>query len=161
MSSKNPTVELAKLRERIAALKQQQADLERHPLPQSIAYERIDRFIAELREDRYRALPGGGDFAWPEYRTPTMANGMVGSIDSMFAALLGDTLRDALRAKVDAFYRQVPEGLSDADRAARAEELASTLFDAECAEEQLIVAAEESGLRLQRRGDADPRAMIA
>jgi len=85
-----------------------------------------------------------------------MADGTV-NVAGLLAALLGP---EELAAQLG---RHIPAGLGGLPAAERAERLAAIeaeLFEAECAEEQLIEASEAAGVPIARRPDADPRAVL-
>lgn len=68
---------------------------------------------------------------------------------------------EAVQAMLARFVERAPDGPSVADRAARLSALEAELTELEVAEEKAIRALESQGVEVIRRGDADPRAVLA
>jgi hypothetical protein len=91
----------------------------------------------------------GGNLTFPHNNHDMLAN-----------AYLSDLIAEGMKAEARAAYGS-QEGVSDAERAIQIQKLERTLLDLEMTEESLIRAGEESGLKIIRRVDADPRAVMA
>jgi len=76
------------------------------------------------------------------------------------AWLKPDDLRERITQKMHQFWEQNPPGLSSSERRQRIAALDAEILELEIKEEQIITAAAEHGIDLERRGDADPRAVI-
>lgn len=77
---------------------------------------------------------------------------------SFFVWLMRDQLVDKLNAQADAM--KIDGALSDADREKRFSDLADRRLELERTEESIIVAAAREGMVIDRRLDADPRAVL-
>lgn len=62
--------------------------------------------------------------------------------------------------RLDRYVAALPDGPTSAARAERSRELAAQLLDAELGEEREVCRLEALGVPVQRRGDADPRAVL-
>jgi hypothetical protein len=151
--------DLATLRERIAAIKIDQAALNQAPLPRADVFARIDADLAH----RLQHLPSGCNgmsWVWPDRGALHLVNQDPKSAEALIIWLHGDALRKRLRAEVDSVLEGLPAGLTDAQRREQELKLSRELFDLELAEERLISAAESQGRFIARRPDADPRALV-
>lgn len=150
MARKAPDKHVAELREQIAALKDQRQEVSAAPAADAEIKAALDDFI-QRRAAEYRVS---------RITDPLARRGRIGSlgvdnIEQFAAFFFGDTIRDALLAQVD-----TGDGLSRVDRAAQLAKIDTELFAAECAEEQTIAQAEDEGRTIERRADADPRAVL-
>lgn len=150
MARKAPGKRVAELRDQIAALKARRREASAAPAADAEIQAALDDFI-KRRAAEYRVN---------RITDPLARRGRIGSlgvenIEQFAAFFFGDTIREALLAHVD-----TGEGLSRDDRAARLAQIDEELFTAECAEEQTIAEAEDEGRTIERRGDADPRAVL-
>jgi len=68
--------------------------------------------------------------------------------------------KERLTRVLHKFWEQNPPGLPSPERRQRIAALDAEILELERAEEAMIVAAAEHGIDLERRGDADPRAVI-
>jgi hypothetical protein len=94
---------------------------------------------------------------WPERK----GDGEVSGPDAL--AVLAWLHRDALVAKVEAevdILADDRQALDDATRGFREDELLAQILDIQRTEEALIEQAEAAGVFIQRRPDADPRAVL-
>jgi hypothetical protein len=150
MARKAPDKRVAELRDQIAALKNQRREVSAAPAANAEVKAALDDFI-KRRAAEYRVS---------RITDPLASRARIGSlgvenIEAFAAFFFGDAIRDALLAQVD-----TGPGLSREDQAARLAKIDDELFAAECAEEQTIVDAEDEGRTIERRGDADPRAVL-
>lgn len=136
--------------------------------------ERIAAMPAD-RDDALAALDAGldrmaergagalsiGSLAHPGHRTPNLNLNVPANLTMDVVALVArGHLRDVLAEKLAEFYdgRDV---MPNAKRGPRVGILEVEILDLELAEEALIREGERTGLPMQRRADADPRAVLA
>lgn len=146
-------------RDKIAALKDQLAGMERHPLPKAQALARVDAAVDRLRDngERYRPHPTGAAFAWPKQSAVRFDADRIGEV---LAWLFPDAMRTALQGEVEKFYAaRGTEGIAPEDLQQQRAKVVRELFEHELHEERLITEAEAAGFRFDRRPDADPRAI--
>jgi hypothetical protein len=79
---------------------------------------------------------------------------------AVLCAIAGDGMRAVLRDAIGAYLAPHPPGLPLAERELRAAEIDEEIFALEWEEERLIEQAEEAGMEIEGRGDADPRAIL-
>jgi len=156
-------VELAAVRERIAALKDEIADVESTPVSVEEALQRLDITMSRIRE----LEPSVGGFFATDGDHPTLASlGFLRPENGVERAgralvwLLADLLRDRLQAAIIEHGAKIGATMSAAARAERLKKLRADLLELERREEQLICAGEDLGLAPLRRPDADPRAIL-
>ncbi|MCC8364500.1 hypothetical protein LK996_15620 [Lysobacter sp. A6] len=153
MSTDKTNAKLARLREQIAAKKRDLADLDYVKVPREEAARSLDASI-----EMYAARGSLSAASFAEGR------GLSGYTDSISAFNLlcwiaPDLVRKRFSDELDRLY----EGAVAMDAHAVDQKRATLereLFELEVAEERLIVQAEEAGQRINRRGDADPRAVL-
>ena len=85
-----------------------------------------------------------------------MPDGTV-NVGPLFAAMLGP---EAFTAHLCRHLPEGPGGLSAAERAERLAAIEAEMFEAECAEEQMVESSEGTGAPIARRSLADPRAVL-
>lgn len=94
-------------------------------------------------------------------RAPSFApNVAEGDLFGLLIAANRDAIREIVLDRLEEFYSAHPS-MSAADKAARIAEIDAEIFERELAEEGAIRAAEQAGLAIERREDADPRAVLA
>lgn len=150
MARKASDKRVAELREQIVELKTRRGEINAAPAVDAEIKAALDDFI-KRRAAEYRVN---------RITDPLARRGRIGSLGAdnleQFAAFFfGDTIRQTLLAHVTA-----GDGLSREDRAAQLADIDDQLFAAECAEEQAIIDAEANGQPIERRGDADPAAVL-
>jgi hypothetical protein len=148
LSSAEREVEM--VRKRIIAEKVERAAVANAPYPLEERVADIDRFLASA----FRHTPnigvhvsphGGGSFDNPELEA---------------LSSLGPFIRSARIGALERYLEARPPGLPKAERPARLAEIDARLLELEREEEAIIEAAEEAGLEIARRADADPRAIL-
>ena len=130
--------------------------------PQAEAEAFVDRFVDEVAAKRpfepsWLASPNAQTFGLMQ--TLLESDRQLGQAP-LFFMLMGDTIRAALKAEVAKFYQGKTPGLSAAERAAKLDQLDAEIFEREVEEEKLISEAEDAGLQVDRRPDADPVAVL-
>ena len=149
---------LAELRMRRLRLLDERDELASRPVPKDEALAALDRDIDELvaiakRETNVRSLTRAGNPAWT-----IPANGI------LIALLIGanrNAFRDQLAAMLEPTYSNDAKPISAEEREAALHRIDEDLLELELAEEAAIRSAEAVGLHVQRRADADPRAVLA
>jgi hypothetical protein len=145
--------ELDTIRNRIAELKVEAKAIEAAPLPLEEAVADLDAWMDHLAGHRQMNvgmhLSPHGRSVWPKL-----------DVEELFV-----TLRPTIRAvRLDAIQRELAgrlPGLPQEERAARLAEIDRQLLALEISEEAMIEEAEAAGIRIARRVDADPRAVLA
>lgn len=145
------------LRENILTLRASQRDIEQLPVEEQEALNRVERWIAHhtanvssrsvLTTSMFGSCPKNWRF--PE-----------GQLADAVAIYLAPQVEAAMKANVRRFY-QTTSGVSEGERSDRLDEIDRQILDLELAEESIIREAEKYGMTLQRREDADPRAVLA
>lgn len=124
----------------------------------------LDRLAQDaLREIHAAGLTETGEAKAPSFDLRTDGSVEVGLpfVVGLASAVMGDRLRDALIAtKIDGPLRG-RKRMARADKRAELDRLDAEILRAELSEEAAIRAAEDAGLSTLRRGDADPRAVLA
>lgn len=150
---------VSKLRDDVAATKAKRdaaasAPLSRAELTAALSRQLIAGAVAE------RALAhrvGAADYDDGLLAARVTGDGRVDLLPPL-VALFG---AEAVQAMLARFVERAPDGPSAADRAARLSALDAELLELEAAEEKAIRALESQGVEVIRRGDADPRAVLA
>ncbi|MDK4714676.1 hypothetical protein [Rhizobium sp. CNPSo 4039] len=93
-------------------------------------------------------------FVAPGYRQPTS-----GVPTEIIAAAIAGPLRELIGGAISKSYGSA-KGISAADRARELAKAEGELLEFECAEEAIIRHAEQCGIDVLRRIDADPRAVL-
>ncbi len=94
-------------------------------------------------------------------RAPTFVPNVAdGDLLGLLIAANRDNIRDIIVDRLDEFYAQ-HAAMSAADKAAAIAAIDAEIFQLELAEEAAVRAAESAGLAIERREDADPRAVLA
>jgi hypothetical protein len=145
--------ELEQLRGKISQAKLQLSAAEDERVPREQAEMQLDRMLAAKAEEGRINVYYLAEGKQPPYLDPR-------SMFSLFCWIDPDTVRNRFRKELDRIYADGNPGRISSDRSEAMRRLTSELFDLEVLEERLIIRAEESGLRLPRRGDADPAAVL-
>ena len=178
MAQKNPIIEVDRLREEIARVREEIVWIDKSPLPKDDWKARVESWVRAqaasdtrhanaLRHLRSPGRPDGerGDCGRLATRVHIPAGQAAGvqpvelSIAPFMAWLYGDDLVRRLHALIDA-EDYVP-GPPLAERAIRRQALLKELHALECEEEAAIVAAEGEQVLIARRADADPAVVLA
>ena len=155
---------LTALRDTIAALKGDIARVEQAPIPFDEAAARLAPLVDALAA---RWTPIVSDLAHPAMPSVEgilqAAASDAWTLSGVIASISREGMIGALTASLSSHYAGVDAAscIPLAERTARLEELNTKRFAAECAEERLICDARRAGMLLDRRGDADPRAVLS
>ncbi|MBZ9695504.1 hypothetical protein [Mesorhizobium sp. CO1-1-9] len=150
---------LESVRVQIIALKDKRSHLEVAPVPKAEALQRLDAFAAFVNGRASRMI-SPRDFTTREgYRMPALSVHSLSSGD-LALGFVAALLREQLAAAIDREYAAGDGPTADAHRQMLAK-LDVEILDLEMVEESLVRAAEAAGIEILRRGDADPRAVMA
>ena len=157
--------EIDRIRGEIRKLNRERENVLAAPLPLKEAEERLGAWIDQQTD--LAALP----FRLAAFTEPEPAKerplhvdetgGRGGGVDlaPVLAALFGDTIKERLAAALKTMPDYEP-GLPLAERPKKAAELDNQILELERQEEAIITQAETNGIRIARRPDADPRAVL-
>lgn len=155
---------VAKLREEVPVLRRQIEQLDDAKLSKAEALRRVDEFLQSLRERHdlpaYSFTEPGSTF--PRLvQCESFANSRetADAVESLLAWLFPTVLREVLAARIEEAYVD-GDGIDATQRQAKLASARKKLLDLEIEEERLILRAEEAGLTIHRRHDADPRALL-
>ena len=158
MTTTNRT-ELDKVRARIAERRTERERVAEKPRTRDEALEALEAWITS---EAAKLEPDAGAFIHGRPRA-TLTHQDFGSGRATFTpalCLLGpDRIRDAFAAEIENELADT-EPLAAQDQAARLAELDAEILDLERNEESLVVALHEAGEPVERRADADPRAVL-
>ncbi|QCL72138.1 MULTISPECIES: hypothetical protein [Agrobacterium] len=148
---------LENIRSQVEDLKAERDAIERMPVDEATAHRRAEMWVSSAVTHAMERAPSPSRFATDpgRWRLPgfdVLADALV--------AYQGDVLASAMKQEISEIY-QSEKGLTDAERAKRLADLDQSLLNAELSEEALIREAETSGITVNRRADADPRAVLA
>ena len=146
---------LEAIRTKVVDLKRQRDEVLATRVSKDIAFARVDEFVRDLGRRARQYAPKAESFIGPGTR-----RGFEGQIVDVLALYMGDVLAKNMKIEVAKLY-QTTNGLDDAARAARLAEIDRELLATELEEEAAIRSAERIGLKIPRRADADPRAVLA
>lgn len=130
------------------------------PIPRSMAEAAIGDGLARVAREHLDTLNFAALLRPADGRSPRLPSL---STDQLLALLLvanGDAVAAMLRDRLAETYGDDP-GLEPGERDAECAALDRQIADVEMAEEAAIRDAEDAGLAILRRGDADPRATLA
>ncbi len=129
--------------------------IERAPVSLAIATERVDRWLESLHDDEL-LKSFVHRFMFPTFNAPTPPE----ALDFMMG-ILSQMARGEMLKLLTGCYGEDIKGLSDDDRKERHTKKSAEILALELAEEAIIRNAEDLGLDVLRRSDADPRAVLA
>lgn len=152
----NRVAEVEKLRKKIDVLKQKIEDAQEMRAPVETAYQRADQFVDSLAEE---GVISGGIFdgkgwAYPNLETPRKVLELIAWVDP-------EKVKQRLRSAIDDHYREYTGNIDTPEAHASIKADKEALFKLEIDEERLIQAAEAEGMPMNRRRDANPRAVLA
>lgn len=159
--------EIDRVRSAIQATRHELADLADAPLPASEAKQHATAAIAHMAQSfnlpalaRAFTSPDRGthapDTVFRHANVLDIRNEHAGL--ALLAVALPDALEKALHRSID---EQIGDaGVSATERAQRVEVLEQRLFELGCEEERLVCQAEDNGLTVYRRADADPACVL-
>ena len=150
---------LAELRRAIITAQDRRASVAASPLPMSEALACLDAGLAALANDATDAVLLSA-LVQPARRPQLVIHDHPSALRSLAIAAGQGAIREQVVRKLTSFYANKTP-MSAADRDAELEKIDGELFQLGVAEESLLRDAEQLGLRVWRRPDADPRATLA
>lgn len=159
---KPSAAEVKTIREGIRKLREESKQLRSAFVPKAIASQRVEdhveRMAARAREPMQLHYYVGVD----ESVEPLILIGETREqIVDLIAWLDPEKLKASLKAEVASIYSKGVHEIDDEKRAKRLAEIESEIFILGKREELAIVAAESAGILINRREDADPKAILA
>ena len=144
------------IRDQIAALVDERADIADAAITREEAEARFDHLICRVKDDAIMGLgpgslrEGGTEREFAEWlRRP-----------GFLCEVFGDSIKAALLARFDALVDDAPEGLAVGERRKRLTELDGEIYALETQEEAVIELLEADGVDIQRRPDASAAAAL-
>ena len=152
------------LRTRLVECQSECEAIERAPVPRDEEIENARKFIRRQSEryERTLSISGltrpGGQVGSMTLILPNPIEGLRREqvIELAFCKLVPAAVEEMLIAKIDQHLEQHTPGLPSAERPARLEQLHQETRAIEREEEKMIRAAEDDGVEILRRSDADP-----
>jgi hypothetical protein len=151
---------LAKARENVSAIKSELAAIETAATPLAEATRNLDAWLQSQLADERCADIGIEELTYPahlRYEMPTLTGH---KLEGLLLRVMLPQVREHFAKKLAAHYADTQPGLDENKRAAKLQALRAKLFDAEIAEERIIVEADQAGVFLMRRSDIDPRVLV-
>ncbi|WP_223428862.1 hypothetical protein [Tateyamaria pelophila] len=151
---------LSELRQMGSRLRDQRADIEARPVPLAEAQDAAAQAVLREAEGAIADLNLSSLTRPQDCRTPTL------SLDARQMAMLAfasqaEGMAALLSAALAEQYRDMPQGIAADERAATLAKIDADLLACELAEEATVREQEREGAAPLRRGDADPRAVLA
>lgn len=153
-----PRASLAALRSKRDALLQERSAIEGEMLPAGDADRRIDEAVNAMARDMHDRLQIGAANV-PGFQGRLTGDPAV-KLALEVAALLNPAGTAAALKRLAMEHRGGAVGLSVSERSAKVTSIEQRLAELETAEEELIGQAEEAGVVLSRRPDADPLVVL-
>ena len=155
------------IRSRISGLKDSRVQVEQSSISKAEAMDRLDAWLADLREQgrvsthclmsRERSMPTIiHDANVSELRRTVDMRGTSATLVFLFH----DAVRKTLAAELEALYADEPEAIASSTYGQRLSDLDRDLLALEMEEERLVRYAENAGVVIHRRPDADPRVLL-
>lgn len=145
---------ITSIRGHIGKLKQQKSEIALKPVTIEAALARAEGWVHYITRGSVELSPSAKHFSRPDYQLPIM------NAESLLIAQMAARMSDTLKADIEKLYAERP-GITEEERVMRVREIERKLLDAELTEESMIRAAEAGGFPVLRRGNADPRAVLA
>lgn len=155
--SDSPLGKLEATRRKITSIKEAIAALDDALPPRAQAESRIDTFVEDLAA---QSPIDAETFTYRDFRSPSVWELQPEEIVSLLATVAGDQLKSHLKRGLDEIYDGAHQ-LAHEARLDQQTELEAQLMKLEIDEERQVVQVLALGLTVARRGDADPRALIA
>lgn len=152
------------LREQLRNLKTERDRIAALPVTKEAALGRLDAWVGGLRSSPMAGIEGlTGAMMVPQQ--PPYIDFLHGAVDAFFVARLGwavsESIRPLLAVEIEKAYAGGVAGIDDAERERQLAKIDADIADCEVAEETMLRAAQEAGISIQRRPNADPRVVLA
>jgi hypothetical protein len=146
----------------IASLKDQLGTITTAPLTKAEALARFDEWFGEETRTLAKYTSQPVDFTTPGADFATFNDTVRGAHRGVGTLLMavGPMVREFYAKRMDEIYAERPEGLANAERLRQLAALRKKLFEAEVAEERIVVEAQRAGFAIPRRRDLDPRVLV-
>lgn len=144
---------LEEIRGRLVLARYALSQLQQASVSNEEAIRRLDTWLAEVSNSA-SASNLASRFISPGYRQPASV-----IPPELVSAVICQPLRDLLAAKITDAYGKT-SGVPASERNRRIADAEQELLTLECAEEAIIRRAEDQGIDVLRRSDADPRAVL-
>lgn len=153
------TESLEEIRSQIEDLKSRQDEISELPVTEDVAISRAVQSMQGRISAAQQHVGSPSRFSvspnrWESRYEPTIDFG------ALTLAYLGDQLLDAVSSEIKQLYAGRP-GVTDKERQKLFDDNDRQILDAELMEEAIIRQAEQQGYSIERRVDADPRAVLA
>ena len=150
---------LAEIRSRIEDLKDRRDEILSLPVNVEVAVERAEKWARYQVVSAQQAAPGPAHFCispkrWNDAYHPHCDPGVAA------LAYLGSAFIEAVKQEVIAAYGD-DQGVTESERQDLVAQNDHEILEAELSEESIIRQAEQQGMTIDRREDADPRAVLA
>lgn len=144
------------IRDRIAELTAERAELQALPVRKAIAVERLEAWVRSIKmiPGTPTLTPSAFSVNAPGYSVPRS------DFDTAIASFAIPLIRQSALSMLETHYETIGK-VDDEVNQDKITSLNRKLFDLEMAEESIIRAADKNGFEIRRRGDADPRAVLA
>lgn len=130
------------------------------PIPRAAAERAINDGLARLAQEAVNSISLSPLLRPADGRTPTLPRLSTDQAVALLLVANGDAVADVLKKLLAESYAD-DDGLEPGERDAECAKLDRQIADCEMAEEAAVRDAEDAGLAILRRGDADPRATLA
>jgi hypothetical protein len=147
------TADLQQMRGHIAALRVEIDAVKRAPLARDEAIANVDSALDTLA---YRVV----HFDTMQFSSPLFTAAEPELAQAITHRYLRAAVRASIVSELDRELDKRPPGLPAEGRAEKLSQLEAQLFEAERAEEEFILQARAAGMKIARRPDADPRAIL-
>ena len=158
-SKKTDAARLSEIRDQIAALADEVTELEHRPVSRDEAIAAADRWIksraAELKGD----IQVGNLLRGEAYTRLSVIRASGTELEPTLCALVPQAVRDFLVEQIDD-QLAATEPISDEDRKQRRQEIDGERLALEREEEAIVQRLQAAGQQVDRRGGADPRAIL-
>ncbi len=151
-----------KARDNIAAIRSEFAATESGLIPETEALAKLDQWLDRQTENLRAWQVPAWQFCNPTYEVSNVQS--IGEHNGL--GLLLQVMRPQVREHFASLIRaeyvlKATDGRSNAERIKAMDALQAKLFDAEIAEEKIIVEGERAGVYIPRRPDANPKVLVA
>ena len=160
-SSQQVGKDIDSVREQIVENRARREEIARLPVTKEAALARLEEWIGSLLTNKrsgvdhlVAAMTAPGQRPAPDFLRNAADD--IARIEWVLA----DRIRDLVGAALGNFYSE-RQGIDDAERERQLAKLDDDILDLELCEESIIRAAQEAGMKIPRRPDADPRAVLA
>ena len=148
------------IRSHVADLKDRRTEIEAIPVTVDVAVSRAEKWAERKVASAQQSVIRPTSFAIPEAKWATRSSTGEHDFGALSIAYMGDAFIEAVKQEVIRAYGD-ERGISEKERQRLLAENDAELLAAELSEESLIRGAEDQGFDVDRREDADPRAVLA